>query len=216
MPYTWLPNIARYRNDDTGQFVARNTVLGYVNDSIRTAQTALPLNENGIITSGTDTLVSLVSSDLIDPDDWEDLMLEQIELEYIRQYLLGIGGREQMTPSRWREVGRLLIESSIFLAGFGVAVAARQLSEAQIRARSAMYVNGAREAYETANEIAQVEAGATEVIWVLFPPAEHCETCVEFADMGWQLIADDPYDGCIPGAGCTICLSSCRCFRDFR
>lgn len=216
MPYSWDPRIARYRDDDTGRLVKRSIVLQTVDGSIAASTTAQPVTIDGIVTAGSDFLAQAVGNGLMDPNDWRNLMRGEIKREYIRQYALGIGGLEQMTPARWGSIGGMLAEQYRYLDGMTAEIAAGQLSEGQIRTRARMYINSAREGYERANEQAQVAIGATEVLWVLQPGAKHCGGCEDFAAMGWQPIADDPYDGCVPGQACTPCLSSCQCHREFR
>ena len=185
-----------YRNLDTGLLVSRTQVLEWVNISL------------GQSTSVTDTLASFVGGDspTLSPADWRLAMRQEIKDEYIRQYLTGVGGRDQMTPARWGQVGGMLSDQYRYLDGFDVG----ELSEAQIAARSRMYINSAREGFERANKQIKVDAGATEEKWNL-NPAEHCEDCIAFADMGWQLIEEDAFGGAIPGSGATKCLTNCKC-----
>lgn len=218
MPFTWDPRIARYRDTDTGRLVTRSAVLDIVEDSIAASVAAPPVTIDGIATMGSDFLAQMVGNELLDPGDWNNFMRGEIKREYIRQYLLGIGGVEQMTPARWGQIGGLLGRDYKILNAFTAEIATGELSEAAIRARAAMYIRSAGEAYERANQIVQVAAGMTEMRWALTPGAKHCETCLEFADMGWVKIADDPYGGCVPKRGCTICLCittpMCRVLTD--
>jgi hypothetical protein len=203
----WDIGSARYRNADTGRFMARSEVLAYV-DQMLTASA-----------SATDTLARLVSGGLMSPSDWGAAMRQEIKEEYIRQYILGRGGVAQMTAEDWGSIGGTLQRQFWYLDrkddSFLDAVARGELSEAQIRARAKLYVNSARQAYERGNRRAQIGAGMTEVKWTL-QPAEHCEDCVALAAMGWQLIADDPYGGCFPASGCTICQANCKCILEYR
>lgn len=216
MPSTWDPRIARYRDTITGRLVARSTVLGFVDDSIAASIAAPPVTLDGVTTMGSDFLAQMVGNDLLDPADWNNLMRGEIKREYLRQYFLGIGGVEQMTPARWGQIGGMLADQYRFLDAMTVEIAAGNLSEGQIRARASMYINSAREGYERANRQSQIAAGMTEMRWVLFPTAAHCPDCVEFDSMGWQSIADDPYGGAFPGSAATQCLSNCKCFLEYR
>lgn len=196
MPWTWNPKLLRYQDVDSGRIIARRDALTYVDEMV----------DRSTIVS--DTLASMVGGDvaLLSPGDWRLAMREELKGEYIRQYLLGIGGLEQMTPARWGSIGGMLQEQYRYLDKFTVEIEAGALSEAKIRQRAAMYVNSAREAYERANLLAQTEAGNTEVLWVLDPRCDHCPGCLEYADLGWQTVASDPFDGAFPGSGSTVCL----------
>ena len=216
MPFSWDPRIARYRDGDTGRLVARSAVLGIVESSITASAIAPPVTIDGIVTAGSNFLAQMVGNGLLDPGDWNNLMRGEIKREYIRQYLLGIGGMEQMTPARWGSIGGMLGEQYRYLDNFTAEIAAGNLSEKQIRARAEMYINSARESYERANRQAQVAAGMTEMFWALNPAAEHCVDCEDFAAIGWVPIESEAFDGCLPCSGCTKCLMSCQCNIEYR
>jgi len=137
--WKWNSRARRYYNDESGQFMPRATVLGYVQGIIDTAG-PVP-----------DTLANLVIEGRISPADWRFLMREEIKREYITQYLLGIGGRDQMTFADWGRIGGMLKEQYGYLDGFYQDILDGKLSEAQIAARARMYCASGREAYERAN-----------------------------------------------------------------
>lgn len=197
MPYRFDPQSGRYRSTETGRFISRATALAYVDDSLRA--TALVV----------DTLATLVSEAQISPVDWRDRFRQEIKTEYIRQYLLGRGGREVMSQADWGSVGGMLKEQYGYLDGFFADIQNRDLTEAQIAARMRMYINSAREAYSRAEERArglpagslpahpgdgtticlsnckcswEIEDvdGGFNAYWRL-GAAEHCETCVDRA-----------------------------------
>lgn len=217
MPYYWNPNLARYQDADTGQIVSyRNTILPYVTESVNAAMTAPAVTEGGVLSAGAATLANLTTAGLVSPDDFQNLLWGEIKREHIRQYLLGIGGRDQMTPADWGSIGGMLSEQKKYFNGFIDAIATGDLTEGQIANRASMYLNSAREAFEKANRKVNLAAGYDEVLWVLNPPAENCVGCQEFAGLGWQKVEDDPYGGCVPGSGCTPCLTACQCHQEFR
>lgn len=204
MPWTWDPRTLRYRDTDTGRFVRRADALAWSWRSIQASSNV------------TATLAGYAAEGSLSAADWMTMMRDEIKLEHIRQYTLGIGGREQMTFSDWGKVGSQIKEQYTYLRGFADEVAAGTLTEAEIANRISMYVNSAREAYETANGKAQVKAGMTEVLWVLNPALENCIGCQEFADMGWTIIEEDAYGGAVPGSGDTPCLTKCGCHEEYR
>lgn len=203
--WKWNSRARRYYDGDTGQFMPRDTVLGYVGGLIETAGPV------------TDILASLVIDVHISPADWHFLMREEIKREYISQYLLGIGGRAQMLPADWGSIGGMLKEQYGHLDGFLQDILDGKLSEAQIAARSKMYSSSAREAYERANgrawgdpplpafpgdgstacltmcacnwDIRSAEAEEERMRWTCywrlgFVKTEHCTDCIDRA-LSW-------------------------------
>jgi len=144
-------------------------------------------------------------------------MREAIKDEYTQQYLLGRGGLSQMTQADWGSIGGMVADQYRYLGGFAREVAVGNLSEAQVAARSRMYINSGREAFERAR--GRTEDEADEVAWTL-NPAEHCPDCLDLAALGWQPREPWPFTVAggmaIPGSGATQCLTNCRCFLDYR
>jgi hypothetical protein len=204
--WAWDIRSARYRDMETGRYMSRARAIELVDASLE------------VSASRTDTLAEMAGSDppLISPGDWRDAMRQEIKDEYIRQYLFGRGGRDQMTPADWGSIGGMLTEQYRFLDRFAEQIADGALSTAQIRARARMYINSAREAYERGKQRAHIEARFDEVKWVLDPEAESCPDCVEFAAMEWRPMRLNPYGGAFPGDGSTQCLTNCRCRLVYR
>jgi len=196
-PYIWLPDLQRYRDTATGRFASSNEVRDW-------GQTSM--NDSADHARG---MAGALAERDISLGQWERNMREQIKEEYIKQYLLGRGGRDLMTAEDWGSVGGMCADQYRYLDGFAAEIAAGNLSEKQIAARSEMYLRSSREAFERARGRAQPDV--TEIQWNL-TAAEHCEDCIGYADMGWQPIADDPYEGNLPGSGGTRCLTNCACY----
>jgi hypothetical protein len=226
MTWQWSQSANRYRDSETGQFLSQEQALEFVQQSLNATD------------SVTDVLASYVRGEplLISVKDWRTAMRREIKDEYIRQYLLGRGGREQMTAVDWGSVGGMLREQYRYLDTFaedleatGIAKAMYEASEIteeqyqatvttelQTAARARMYINSAREAYERAQRRVADEAGYDEVRWVLDPAVENCDDCIAFDGLGWTTIADNAYSGCYPGSGCTQCLTNCACHFEYR
>jgi hypothetical protein len=202
--FAWDEKIGRYRDIETGRVISRAQVRAFIEDSI------------GASVNHTNSLANLVSNGLMDVDAWNLAMREELKKEYIRQYLLGIGGKGTMTKSDWGKLGSMLKEQYHYLNGFADAVSAGDLTENQIRARSAMYVNSAREGFERANARAADRLGFDLVAWNLGTREEHCGDCVNFSSMGYQPVADDPFSGAFPGSGDTECLTGCGCYLSYQ
>ena len=149
MPWNWNTSSHRYHDSATGRFMGKAEVLGYVQDSLDTARTA-PASTltGGVNSAGTDLLSNLVSNGMMNPRDWHEMMREEIKREYIREYLLGRGGLGSMTSKDWGSIGGMLADQYRYLKDFAKLVSEGALSEGQIRARAAMYMNSAREGFE--------------------------------------------------------------------
>lgn len=199
MTWAWDPRVFRYRDLDTGRFLRRAEVLDYVGRAVGAADVAA------------DQLGVFVADGTLSPGDFGDLFKAELKSTYIQQYLLGIGGREQMTPEDWGSVGGMLHEQYRHVADFVQEVAAGNLSEAQIQARVRMYTNSSREAFERAHGRIADKAGMTEELWVL-GVAEHCPDCMDYAAEGWQPLGHFP----APGEGATQCLTNCQCHKAYR
>ncbi len=196
--YYWDELVGRYR-DERGRFVSKETVYIYVNQSIKIS--------GNVVSS----LATFVYEGNISVNDWMNSMRQEIKDEYIRQYLSFAGGREAMTQADWGRIGGMLGEQYKYLDNFANDIASGKLTEAQINARSQMYINSAREAREKSRKISAEKAGFDEVYWELNPQLENCPDCVEFNGMDWQTAEDDPYGGAFPGSGDTVCLTACGC-----
>jgi len=116
----------------------------------------------------------------------------------------GRGGLGAMTQADWGSIGGMLKEQYRYLAEFAKAIAEGKLSEAQILARSRMYINSSREAFERAKARVAALLNLTEEMWVLNPQAENCPDCIYYSQQGWKPVAEEFYP--VPGDGSTQCL----------
>lgn len=210
MPFIYDPNLkgSGYRDTDTGRIVSYAAVREQV-DAMIAASEDVQL-----------TMAQMVSEGAISPTGWRDALRQELKDNYITQYATGRGGRQQMGPRDWGSIGGMLKEQYGYLEGFYAQVAAGELSEGQIYARSRMYVNSSREAYERGLSRAAVDRPYNEHRWDL-GNAEHCEDCVALASLGWISI-DEPFvspstgEETLPGMGDTICLTNCQCHVEYR
>jgi len=196
--YYWDELVGRYRGKD-GRFVGRDTVYAYVNQSLN------------ISSNVSQALSSWVYDGNISVNDWKLAMRAEIKDEYIRQYLSFAGGRYNMTQADWGSIGGMLKEQYKYLDGFANDIASGDMTEAQIAARAQMYINSAREGRERAREKSALKADYDEVYWEVNGALENCGGCIEFNQMSWQLIEDNPYKEAYPGSGDTVCLTNCGC-----
>jgi len=198
--WVWVKNLGKYRNTATGQWMSRETMMGLAAQSLAASASA------------TDTVAAMVAGGQLSTGAFGQLAWQEIKNEYIRQYLLSVGGRESMTPSDWGTIGRMLRDQRSYFRGFLADVQSGTLSEEQIRQRLRMYLDSAHQAYERAAQKAAKAAGYTEERWVLDEEAEHCADCPEKAAKGWVPVGTHP----LPGSGATACLTNCHCYLMYR
>jgi len=188
MAWAWNKAASRYQNVETGQFMARKEVLGYVEKSITASGQA------------TDILASYVADGLLAPGDFYSLMAREVKGEYLRQYMLGRGGRAQMTQADWGSIGGMLKEQyNPYLKNFVNEIAQGRLSEGQIRARARMYINSAREAFERANARARSD-GQLELPAY---PADGQTVCLTNCNCNWDIVEVYDENGVLVGWDCT-------------
>lgn len=194
MPFTWDETRARYRDSKTGRFVKPEKVIALSEASIEE----------------TTTLAQRLAGK--SAKEVDKALREEIKRETIRQYMLGRGGENRMTPKDWGSVGGSVREQYKHLSGFIDDIP--NLTEAEIASRISMYIGSAREGFEKGKLAAIKESGSfTEERWVLGTTGENCNDCKELAAKGWVKIGTL---GQVPGDGGTQCLTHCGCHIEYR
>ena len=136
--WVWLPGAKRYYSYETHRFISFEQADKWSQETLR------------VSTAATDTLAEMVADRRLNVSDWQRQMKEVVKAEHIAKYLAGRGGLEAMTQSDWGRVGGVLKKQYGYLRDFAQSIANGELSEAQIRARAAMYMRSSREAFERA------------------------------------------------------------------
>jgi len=204
MPWSFDPRALRYRDGETGRFLPRGRALELANQVIDTGGEAA------------NVLADMVTDGRLSPFDWHERMRREIKDAYVQQYLLGRGGRAQMTQADWGSVGGSISDQYRHLDrkldNFYSQVQAGEMTAGTVAARSNMYINSAREAYERGLKRRLRGSAYDEERWVL-GDAEHCDDCVALAARGWVPFGALPT---VPGAGQTACLTNCQCHIEYR
>ena len=137
--WVWLDSSHRYHDLTSGRFVSAEQVRDWSHaaaDASGDAATEFArMLDGGQLTLG----------------DWQTVMREEIKDAYVEQYLLGIGGLDNMTQQTWGSVGGMLAEQYHYLDGFAREIATGRLTEGQIARRARMYTNSAVEARSRAH-----------------------------------------------------------------
>lgn len=130
----WDDNVKRYRSPETGQFVGITEM---------NALRPVYVNQQKDILAGLTTVYEAGSIDIF---TFRKEVRDTIRETYIDLYVMGAGGRNNMTPSDWGKVGAMIKEQYKYLNPFMDQIARGELSNAQITARLKMYINSANEA----------------------------------------------------------------------
>lgn len=197
--YTWEAASARYRDNQTGRFVAEKTIREGVEK----------YNEN-FVRPNVKNITQNFLDDKTKIDAWQRSIAKEIKDAYIVNVQIGRGGKNATTYSDYGRMGGRLQFEYRKLNDFAEAIKRGELSDEQILYRAQMYADGVRTAYYDGLTAAHAVAGFAESRRVL-TPAEHCEDCVTYAGMGWRPI------GVLPSPGTmSRCLHNCKCLMEYR
>lgn len=122
---------------------------------------------------------------------------------------LARGGWSKMDAAAWGRNGQILRGEYAYWKNFMAAVARGELSEAQIRARAALYVNKAYSRFFAEDRLLKLQdSSLTWESWLDTGGENECSDCLALAALGRVPIGTFKT---VPGAGQTRCLSNCRC-----
>ena len=108
---------------------------------------------------------------------------EELKNEYIRQYMMGRGGRPYMTAVDWGSIGGSYAEQLKYLEK-NVIPFLDTMSEAQIRNRMSMYANSSREAFFRA----QTRARGFQPGALPYFPADGDTVCLTKCNCEWDMV----------------------------
>lgn len=196
LEFGWNAGAGRYVDLQTGRFVSREFVQAALEARFGEARATVQAYTEVLIAGETDIA------------GWQEAVMVELRRAHTQAAALGRGGWAQMTPADWGRTGSTLKQEYQFLADFAAEI--NTLSEAQIRARINQYADHLQQSFWAGMTSAQGEAGLTEERRVL-TPAEHCDDCRAYAEMGWQPLGSLPE----PGVG-SVCGAKCRCEKEYR
>lgn len=163
-------------------------------------------------------LTTLLEQDEITVNQWQAGIGTAIKDLYIALGTLAAGGRSQMTQQYWGSIGGRLGRQYGYLARFAEEVRQGRLTIGQIRQRTKMYANSARQAYWGIRDFRAREQGFTEERWVPIGDDATCGPCESAGAMGWQPIGTfgTPGSGMVTQASECEGLTNCRCQKVYR
>ena len=159
--WEYLKDAKVYRHKESGyivdgdeQVVIRDTFMdrSEVHLSIERMIRIMTLAMRPGVSRGTEVQVAvekLVSGE-ISTGRWLLDMRQAVKQEYIAQYCLGMGGRNNMAAADWGRIGRMLAPNGQYeyLQRFAEEIELDNLSPAQIQARANLYVQSSAQAFE--------------------------------------------------------------------
>lgn len=143
---------------------------------------------------------------------WQRSMAVAIRRYHLQFAALGGGGFRQLMPSDLATVQVLLRQEGQRLARFAQGLARGEISLLQALGRADWYAGTASVRFwELQADRLQPLRGQVLLERNMLRPAEHCETCLDLTDLGWQR------QGVIPPPKVDrICQNGCKCYKLFR
>jgi hypothetical protein len=135
-PWQWDDASKRYRDVATGRYIGIRQMLPLRDVFVESQK------------SRVDDLAGRFVRGEINRAEWVDQFKQVLRTTYKDEYALAIGGRNNMTQRDYGIIGSELRGQYQYLYKFADQIEAGQLTEAQIRIRSRMYVDSATQAFE--------------------------------------------------------------------
>ena len=193
----------RYRYADTGKFVSKEALANVTAKNVQIAS-------DNILEIG-DKLIN----EEISLKQWQFETAQALKTLHIQQYLLGRGGKAQMTQADYGSIGYELRKQYEYLEGFAKDLN-RGYSEGsdgkrypmtleRFRARLELYAEASRIAQDKGLQAAEKGRGAIAMQRFL-GDARHCPDCPGYAARGVVPIGGVP----LPTQDCQ-CRANCKC-----
>jgi len=138
--FSWDNNTRRFRSAN-GRFVSQAQVNSLRVDYIRTER------------AGNDRLAERLFNREIDINQWRKQMRDNLKRTYTIQYMLGKGGRGNMTQRDWGILGNMLRKQYNYVDKFAKDLMNGRYTENQsklVAARQQLYAKSSAQAYERA------------------------------------------------------------------
>jgi len=200
--YTYNPDTQRYRNLNTGRFVARREITNLLDAQVSSAESRLH------------ELATAYHEGRIAPSVWVEQMRTEVRRLEIQQISLAKGGFDQLSQRDFGRAGASLREQYARIIGTAQDVQDGKVTLPQLLNRIDGYVGEGRKLYyQTQRDNAGTgDADMTTIARRrLDPAAAHCPQCPEYYDRGWVMAGEVV----APGESCQ-CGSHCRCSVDYR
>lgn len=199
MAFVWEIGPQRFRDTETGRFVAHRTIrLGV--DQVADAASRNMVDLSQRLRMGTITV-----------QDWERGMRQTIKINELAQVMAAHGGRNAMRPEDYLFAARNIKDQYRYLQKFTAEiVSGEQPLNGRMIARSALYGQHGRTTYEN-TRLRDAEQGDTPMlVRNVLHAQEHCAGCVAATAMGFVPIEQ------MPPLGSRDCLANDRCTLTYK
>ncbi len=145
MPSPWTYDDAshRYRSTETGRYIGKTQLIELRDTFIDSQRSEM------------DRLSAQMASGDITVQRWTLDTWSTIRETYIDEYAAGRGGRHILTQQDYGSIGGMMSNQSTYFKRFAEQIKNGELSEAQVRMRSQMYIDSATQAFERGRSRAQ-------------------------------------------------------------
>ena len=147
----------------------------------------------------------------LSPAVWQAQMQQELKRLYLQNRALGAGGWERLNQRDFGHIGGRLASEYRYLARFARQIADGQVTPGQAMVRLRMYLGHARREFWLGERDHRRPSVAGKVVIERrrLGAAEHCDDCIRYHKMGWQL------QGVLPAPTVdSECDGSCRCSLD--
>jgi len=186
----------RYRDLSTGRFVARERITQLLDTQVQATAERLS------------ALTTAAHEGKLAPAAYVQQMRTEVRRLTLQNAALGAGGFDKLTQSDYGRVGAQLRGEYQRIAQFAEQMKAGEVTLPQALNRAEMYAGTARVQFWK-TEGAHVEPSEPNVVVLerrLLGIGEHCPSCLNYYEMGWQPL------GVLPDPGQeSECMSNCKC-----
>lgn len=195
------PKAGRYRyakgTVGAGQFVPPAAVTALTQKQIQSVQADMG------------TLGQMLVDGKISLATWQTETANALKIIHSQQYLLGVGGKANMTSADYLAIGRELKDQYSWLRMFAQEVTQGVMSAAQFKARLQLYAAAASVSFARGQQASALREGKRYMQRFL-RPAEHCPDCPGYAARGRVPIGELP----LPTQDCQ-CRANCKCYVEY-
>lgn len=198
--YEWSRGSWRYRDTQTGRFVARARIVNLLESQVDRAESRLA------------NIVQGLAAGEIAPGYAQGLMRDELRRLHLQNAALGRGGFDRLSFADYGRSGRQLRDSYQRMTNLVNDMASGRATLPQALNRISGYVLEARQQFFAAEREALRESDRRMEARRTLHARESCVDCIGYARMGWQPAESVP----LPGTGGTRCGRYCRCSVEYR
>ncbi len=197
--FQWIDSLKTWFSQRLKRFLKPADVRKVADEAVGKTQEAIKV------------LTSKLLNKQITPYVWREQVAQEVMDGHIQQYLLGRGGLNQMGDADWRRVDAMIDRQYQFLEGFYADLVSGKSTGNVALVRAGMYGSAVGAGFASA--VAANNSTSKESRWIL-SNVEHCQTCLQYAGMGWQKIGVLPVP--LSAEAQTECMSRCQCHAEYR